>query len=214
MTKEEVLQKANNYCTEKAYTSETLTDDFKDKFSDFFSKKYAETSIEDETMMADLKFNLDTAFSATSKGLTAKQKAFELKENEYKNQIAELNKKINAKPQPQPQPQPFELPEEVKNQLAELQKFKNEEARKSKFNEIVALAKKSIREDLHGDFDIFVSDYEVKENATNEEQAKKLHSRFQEIFKSKIGDIKPLAPKQVEQRMSEVLDAIPVVKVV
>ena len=40
MTKEEVLQKANEYCTEKAYTSETLTDDFKDKFSDFFSKKY------------------------------------------------------------------------------------------------------------------------------------------------------------------------------
>ena len=33
MTKEEVLQKANDYCTEKAYTSETLTDDFKDKFS-------------------------------------------------------------------------------------------------------------------------------------------------------------------------------------
>ena len=60
MTKEDVLQKANDYCTEKSYT-ETLTDEFKDKFSDFFSKKYQDTDAEDETMIADLKFNLDTA---------------------------------------------------------------------------------------------------------------------------------------------------------
>lgn len=38
MTKEDVLQKVNDYCNEKSYTNETLTDDFKDKFSDFFAK--------------------------------------------------------------------------------------------------------------------------------------------------------------------------------
>ena len=212
MTKEEVLQKANDYCTEKAYTSETLTDDFKDKFSDFFSKKYQETAADDETMIADLKFNLDTAFSATSRGLTSKQQAFETKENEYKNQIAELNKKLAGKGQQQQQQQ-FELPEEVKTQLAELQKFKNEEAKKSKFNEILSLAKKDIRQDLHGEFDVFIKDYEVKDDVTVEEQAKKLHSRFQEIFKSKIGDIKPLAPKQVQKQEDEFLDSLPKVKV-
>ena len=213
MTKEDVLQKANEYCTEKAYTSETLTDDFKDKFSDFFSKKYAETEPDDETMIADLKFNLDTAFSATSKGLTSKQKAFETKENEYKNQIAELNKKI-AKPAPQPPKPEFEIPEEIKTQLEELQKFKNEEAKKSKFNEIVDLAKKGIRQDLHGSFDTYAKDYEAKLDVTSEEQAKKLTERFQAIFKDSIGDIKPLAPKQIEKRDDEFLASIPEVKVV
>ena len=212
MTKDEVLQKANEYCTEKAYTSETLTDEFKDKFSDFFAKRYPDASADDETMIADLKFNIDTAFSATSKGLTSKQKAFETKENEYKNQIAELNKKI-AKSQQQQQQQQFELPDDVKQQLAELQKFKTDEAKKAKFSEIVALAKKDIREDLAGDFDIFVRDYEVKEDATSEEQAKKLHARFQEIFKSKIGDIKPLAPKQVQKMEDEFIESLGKVKV-
>ena len=90
MTKEEVLQKANEYCSEKGYTTETLTDEFKDKFSDFFAKKYAEQSADDETALADLQFNLNTAFSATSKGITMKQKGFEEKENDYKRQIEEL----------------------------------------------------------------------------------------------------------------------------
>ena len=213
MTKEDVLQKANDYCTEKAYTSETLTDDFKDKFSDFFAKRYPDATPDDEAMIADLKFNLDTAFSATSKGLTSKQKAFETKENEYKNQIAELNKKIGKPTQQPPKPE-FEIPEEIKTQLEELQKFKNEEAKKSKFNEIVDLAKKGIRQDLHGSFDTYAKDYEAKLDVTSEEQAKKLTERFQAIFKDSIGDIKPLAPKQIEKRDDEFLASIPEVKVV
>jgi len=97
MTKEEVLQKANEYCSEKGYTNETLTDEFKEKFSDFFSKKYQETDANDESMLEDLHFNLNTAFSATSKGVTSKQKAFEEKENEYLSQIEELNKKLGKR---------------------------------------------------------------------------------------------------------------------
>ena len=212
MTKEEVLQRANTYCSERSYDSETLTDDFKDKFAEFFAKKHEAAGIDDDGILDEIKFNLDTARSAAVKGLAAKQKTFESKESDYKNQIAELNKKI-ANPQQQQQQQQFELPEDVKNQLAELQKFKNEEAKKNKFNEIVALAKKDIREDCISDFDIFVRDYEVKEDVTVEEQAKRLHSRFQEIFKSKIGDIKPLAPKQVQKQEDEFIDSIPKVKV-
>ena len=94
MTKEDVLQKANDYCTEKAYTTETLTDDFKEKFSEFFAKRYPDAEPDDENAIASLKFDLDTAFSATSNGLTSKQKAFEEKENEYKSQIAELTRKL------------------------------------------------------------------------------------------------------------------------
>lgn len=211
MTKEEVLQRANTYCSERSYDSETLTDDFKDKFAEFFAKRHEAAGIDDDGILDEIKFNLDTARSAATKGLAAKQKTFESKESDYKNQIAELNKKI-ADPKHQQQQQ-LELPEDVKNQLAELQKFKNEEAKKNKFNEIVALAKKDIRDDCLSDFDIFVKDYEVKEDVAVEEQAKRLHSRFQEIFKSKIGDIKPLAPKQVQKQEDEFIDSIPKVKV-
>lgn len=213
MTKEEVLQRANDYCNERSYDASTLTDDFKDKFADFFAKKYpAETPIDDETALADLKFNLDTAKSASAKGRTSLQSEFTTKENDYKNQIAELNKRIVNPNQQQQQPT-LELPEEVKTKLAELEKFKNEEAKKSKFLEIVELAKKGIRQDLHGSFDTYAKDYEAKLDATSEEQAKRLTERFQAIFKDSIGDIKPLAPKQVQKQDEDFLNSIPKVKV-
>lgn len=208
MTKEEVLQKANDYCTEKSYT-ETLTDEFKDKFSDFFAKKYPETDADDEAMIADLKFNLDTAFSATSKGITLKQKAFEEKENEYKTQIEELNKKI-GKPQ---KPKELVIPKEIQEQLDELKRYKDDAARKAKFKDIVEIAKKSIRQDLHKSFETFAADADVSLEKEDKEQAKNLVTRFQEIFRDSIGDIKPLAPQQTRKRDEEVLSSIGRIKV-
>lgn len=209
MTKEEVLQKANEYCTEKAYTSETLTDDFKDKFSDFFSKKYPDTADDDETMLADLKFNLDTAFSATSKGVTAKQKAFEEKENEFKRQIDELSKKLEKKPKEKQ----VEIPKELQDKLDELEKFKDAQRKQEKYKAVLALAKKGVREDLHKSFENYAADFAVNLDETDEEQAKKLTTRFQDIFKDSIGDIKPLAPKQTQKQEKEFLESIPKVKV-
>ena len=174
MTKEEVLQRANDYCNERSYDSETLTDDFKDKFAEFFAKKHEAAGIDDDGILDEIKFDLDTARSAAVKGLAAKQQQFESKENDYKNQIAELNKKIKPNQQQQQQQQ-LELPDEIKEQLSELKKFKDEEAKKNKFNEIVGLAKKDIRQDLHGEFDVFIRDYEVKEDVSVEDQAKRLH---------------------------------------
>lgn len=213
MTKEEVLQRANDYCNERSYDSETLTDDFKDKFAEFFAKRHEAAGIDDDGILDEIKFNLDTARSASTKGRAAQQKSFETKENGYKSQIAELNKKIAKSNEHHDEPPKFEMPDEIKEQLAELQKFKNEEAKKNKFNEIVGLAKKGIRQDLHEEFDVFIRDYEVKDDVSAEDQAKRLHSRFQEIFKSKIGDIKPLAPKQVQKQEDEFIDSIPKVKV-
>ena len=208
MTKDEVLQKANDYCTEKSYT-ETLTDDFKDKFSDFFAKKYQETDADDEAMIADLKFNLDTAFSATSKGITSKQKAFEEKENEYKSQIEELNKKI-GKPQKSKE---LVIPKEIQEQLDELKRYKDEAARKAKFKDIIEIAKKSVRLDLHKSFETFAADADVSLDKEDKEQAKALVTRFQEIFRDSIGDIKPLAPQQTRKRDEEVLSSIGRIKV-
>ena len=209
MTKEEVLQKVNEYCNEKSYTEETLTSEFKDKFSEFFAKKYSEeTAIDAEGILEDIKFNINTAFSATSKGLTSKQKAFETKENEYKNTIAELNKKIGK-----PQEKIVELPADVKQQLAELEKFKDAKSKKDKFDEIVKLAKKGIRPDLYASFEKYAQEYDVTLDSTSEEQAKKLTARFQEIFKDSIGDIKPLAPKVSPKRDEEFVASIPKVQV-
>ena len=209
MTKEEVLQKANEYCTEKAYTSETLTEDFKDKFSDFFSKKYPDTSDDDEAMLADLKFNLDTAFSATSKGVTAKQKAFEEKENEFKRQIDELNKKLEKKPRDKQ----VEIPKELQDKLDELEKFKDAQRKQEKYKAVLALAKKGVREDLHKSFENYAADFAVNLDETDEEQAKKLTTRFQDIFKDSIGDIKPFAPKQTQKQEQEFLESLPKIKV-
>ena len=119
MTKEEVLQRANEYCNERSYDESTLTTEFKDKFADFFSKKYPDTAIDDESALADLKFNLDTAKSASAKGRTSLQSDWESKENDYKTQIAELNKKLGKKEQPK-----FEVPKELQDQLDELKKYK------------------------------------------------------------------------------------------
>ena len=210
MTKEEVLQKVNEYCNEKSYTEETLTNEFKDKFSDFFAKKYPEeTAIDAEGIMEDIKFNINTAFSATSKGLTSKQKTFETKENEYKNQIAELTRKLGSKETPPK----FELPQDVQDQLRELQDFKNKKSKQDKFLEIVEIAKKGVRPDLYASFEKYAQEFEVTLDATSEEQAKKLTTRFQEIFKDSIGDIKPLAPKVKQERDAEFLASIPKVEV-
>lgn len=208
MTKEEVLQKANDYCTEKAYTNETLTDDFKERFSDFFAKKYPDAQPDDETMIADLKFNLDTAFSATSKGVTSKQKAFEEKENDYKHQIEELNKKIGKTKQTE-----FKIPKELQEQLDELKAFKDKEAKKVKFANIIGIAKKGIRQDLHKSFETFAADYSVDIEKDDKEQANAMVARFQEIFKDSIGDIKPLAPQQIRKRDAEAMSALKPMKV-
>lgn len=210
MTKEEVLQKANDYCTEKAYTTETLTDDFKEKFSEFFAKRFPDAEQDDENAIAALKFDLDTAFSATSKGLTSKQKAFEEKETEYKNQIAELTKKLGKKGG---KDEELKIPKELQEQLDELKEFKNAEAKKNKFKNIVDIAKESIRQDLHKSFETYAKSYNVELEKEDKEQAKTLVAQFQEIFQDSIGDIKPLAPKQIQKRDEEFLASIPKVKV-
>lgn len=210
MTKEDVLQKANDYCTEKAYTTETLTDDFKEKFSEFFAKRYPDVEPDDEDAIAALKFDLDTAFSATSKGLTSKQKAFEEKENEYKNQIAELTRKLGKKKDKDDEPK---IPKELQEQLDELKEFKNAEAKKNKFKSIIDIAKESIRVDLHKSFETYAKSFNVELEKEDKEQAKALVAQFQEIFQDSIGDIKPLAPKQIQKRDEEFLASIPKVKV-
>jgi len=210
MNKDDVLQKVNDYCSEKSYTSETLTDEFKSQFSDFFVKRHQDADINDESIISELQFNLNTAFSATSKGITQKAKSFEQKENDYKRQIEELKKK---EPSQEPIVQQTELPDEIKQQLEELESFKNEQKRNEKFKEVLALAKDGVRQDLHSTLEKYAQDFQVSLDEDSKEQAKKLTAKFQDIFKDSIGNIKPLAPSVSIKRDEEFLASIPKVKI-
>ena len=212
MTKEEVLQRANDYCNERSYDSETLTDEFKDKFADFFVKRHPDAGIDDDGILDEIKFNLDTARSASVKGLARKQTSFESKESDYKRQIKELNERLGKKESPTPQEE-LKIPKELQDQLDELKKFKNEEAQKEKFKNIIDIAKQSIREDLHKSFEAYTKSFKVSLDKEDKEQADNLVANFQEIFKDSIGDIKPLAPKQVQKRDDDFLASLPKIKV-
>lgn len=212
MTTEEVLQKVNDYCNEKSYTSETLTDEFKSQFADFFVKKNGESNIDDEAIIADLHFNLNTAFSATSKGITKKVKAYETTIADYERQLKELKGEPQDPPK-NPADKTVELPDNVKQQLVELENFKNEQKRTEKFKEILAMAKKGVRQDLHSTLEKYAQDFAVSLDEESDVQAKKLTTRFQDIFKDSIGNIKPLAPSVSVKRDEEYLASIPKVKI-
>ena len=215
MTKEEVLQKANDYCSEKGYTSETLTDEFKDLFATHFSKRYPDGDINDENMVAEIQFNLNTAFSATSKGVTAKQKAYETMVEKYDGQIKELNKKIaNAnKNKGEETPQEPQLPKELLEKLDRLEQFEINAKKANKFKEILALAKNGVRTDLHKSLENYAADFAVSLEASSDEQAKKLIERFQAIFRDSIGDIKPLSPKTTRKQDEDFAASLKPIKV-
>ncbi len=210
VTKEMVLESMNTYCTERKYGSETLTDGFKEKFSNFFVKKYESKDVEEEDVIADLHFNLDTAFNASVDINAALKSAYETKENTYKTQIDELNKKLEKKPK---QEKVVEIPKELQDKLDRLERFEDEQRKQEKYKSVLELAKKGVREDLHKSFEKYAADFAVNLDETDDEQAKKLTARFQDIFKDSLGDIKPLAPKQTQKQEIEFIESIPKVKV-
>lgn len=210
MTKEEALQKVNDYCNEKSYTNATLTDGFKDKFAEHLAKRYPDAAADDETALGDMKFALNSAFSGASLIITDKTKEFETKENGYKSQIAELEKKV---PKPNQKLNEVVLPKEVQDKLDAYDKFMDDEKKTTKFKNIMELAKKGIRQNLHASFEKFATDYEVKLDKEDKEQADALVTRFKEIFKDSIGDIAPLAPQQTQKRDEDFIASLKKVKV-
>ena len=215
MTKDEVLQKANDYCSEKGYTSETLTDEFKELFANHFSKRYPDGDINDENIVAEIQFTLNTAFSATSKGVTSKQKAYDQMVEDYKGQIEELNKKIaNAeKTKGKEKPQEPQSPKELLEKLDRLEQFEINAKKANKVKEVLALAKNGVRTDLHKSLENYAADFAVSLETPSDEQAKKLIERFQAIFRDSIGDIKPLSPKTTRKQDEDFAASLKKIKV-
>ena len=208
MNKEEALQKVNAYCTEKQYTTATLTDVFKEKFAEHFAKSYPDAPVDDEVAIANMKFALNSAFSGASLIITDKSKEFETKENDYKTKIAELEKKAK-----QSKPTELELPKDVQEKLAAYDKFMDGEKKVAKFKNIIEMAKSGIRQNLHTSFEKFAQDYDVQLDKEDKEQADALVTRFKEIFKSSVGDITPLTPQQTVKQDEDFISSIPKVKV-
>jgi len=206
VTREQVLESMNAYCTERKYGSDSLTEVFKGKFADIFTKKYEGKDVDESVVNEDLHFTLDTAFNASRGVISSMSAQFATKENDYKKQIDELKKNVEQKT-------PVELSPEIKAKLEEYDKFVNGANKEKKFAEIIALAKKDIREDLHDSFDAFAKTQQVNLEETNEAQAKSWHEQFQTVFKGSIGDIRPKKPQQVKEDDSEYIANIPKVKV-
>ena len=157
-----------------------------------------------------MRFALNSAFSGASLIITDKTKEFETKENGYKSQIAELKKKV---PKPNQKPNEVVLPKEVQDKLDAYDKFMDGEKKTTKFKNIMELAKKGIRQNLHASFEKFATDYDVKLDKEDKEQADALVTRFKEIFKDSIGDIAPLAPRQTQKRDEDFIASLKKVKV-
>jgi uncharacterized protein YktB (UPF0637 family) len=206
--KEEVLQKVTEYCNERQYTS-TLDEAFVDKFSDKFAKANADANIDD--IVGNIKFNIDTAFSAASKGIEKQSATWKAKESEYQKLIDEYKKSQDVTPAVQSKD--AIVPDEIKQQLEEFKKFKEQAQRQEKIANVFNLAKAGVREDLHDDLknvlDIMTIDY----TKSDSEIAQELSNNFTKLNKDRIGDIKPLASSKVQKDFDELLKNVPKVKV-
>ena len=206
-TQEEILQKVNEHCTEKQYT---LNDDFRSKFSEKFAKINAEADINDENVLNSIKFNIDTAFSAASKELKVKDEAWKTKEAEFLKQIEELKKsqKVDNNKLDKEEKE-FKLPDDLKNELEEIKQFKEEKQKQEKRANVLKIAQKNVREDLHGNLEEVLSIMQLDYSKTDEELAKQLDTNFTKIYKGKIGDVRPQSSQVSFKKYDELIKNVP-----
>lgn len=197
--KEEVLQKVNEYCNERQYTS-TLDEVFIDKFSEKFAVNHVDANIDE--IVDSIKFNIDTAFSAASKGIERQSNVWKTKESEYLKQLEEL-KKV----------QEVGIPDEIKQQINELKEFKEQRQREEKISKVFNISKAKVREDLHENLKNVLDVMKVDYNASEEDIAKELTATFTKLYKDKIGDVKPASSGRTNKDFDELLNTIPKINV-
>ena len=197
--KEEVLQKVNEYCNERQYTS-TLDEVFVDRFSEKFAQKNADANIDEVVDL--IKFNIDTAFSATSKGIEKQSAAWKAKEEEYLKQIEGVKNGHQEV-----------ISEDIKQQINELKAFKEAKQREEKISKVFNISKASVREDLHGNLKDVLDVMKINYDATEEEIAKELTSTFTKLYKDKIGMVKPGSSGRSNKDYDELLNNIPKINV-
>ena len=201
-TEAEVLEKVGTYCTEKQYT---LDDNFRSQFSNKFAAANAEADINDENISKSIKFALDSAFSAASKGIEAQKKVWDEEKIKLNGEIEKL-KKIPKKEWENK----FELPDDIKEKLNKLDAIEEKRSRQEKRAEVLELAKKGVREDLQGNLEDLLDMTSLDYTKESKELAKQLNDNFAKLYKNNIGDIKPSSPEKKARKVEDILNSIPV----
>ena len=212
-TQAEVLQKVSDYCTEKQYT---LNDDFRSQFSERFAKANAEANVEDEAISNSIKFSIDTAFSAASKELKLKDEAWNKEKSDYLKQIEELKKKSEGKKNGDGKKDPIttiELPKDVKEELEELKTFKTQKEQQEKHARVLSMAKKNVREDLHGQLEALFNAINVDYSKDDEALVKQLNESFTSIYQGQVGNIKPKVASESIKDDEALIGSVPKINV-
>ena len=209
MNKEEVLQKVGEICETHKYN---LEDTFRDKFSEKFVESYNGVELDADSADKILGITLQTAYAAKSQSLANAQKAYEAKEAELKTEIEKLKAKGGMPPIKEKDGEGFKLPEEIQKQLDDLKEWKTSQNKNTKMEEVIQIAKKSIREDLHPSFVKYFSKQGIDINLSSDELAKKAISDFSDIFTDTIGDIKPRSAGGHNQTYADLLKDVKPIK--
>lgn len=192
MTKEEILQKVNDYCGERSYTEETLTSEFKDNFAEHFVKGRENDELSDADTNT-INFSMDTAFNAASKSITAKSNTFLEKEKDLMKQIEELKK--TPKKAEGDEPKADDKSEEMQKTINELLAYKKQSEMNDKRNAVLREAKRKLNNsEYYSSFEKFFEKVDVTLDGDDAEQAKTAVDDFWYITKDMIGGRKPLAP--------------------
>ena len=198
----EVLEKVGTYCTEKQYT---LDDNFRSQFSNKFAAANAEADINDENISKSIKFALDSAFSAASKGIEAQKKVWDEEKIKLNGEIEKLKKAPKKEGENK-----FELPDDIKEKLNKLDAIEEKRSRQEKRAEVLELAKKGVREDLQGNLEDLLYMTSLDYTKESKELAKQLNDNFAKLYKNNIGDIKPSSPEKKARKVEDILNSIPV----
>ena len=134
--------------------------------------------------------------------------------SDYLKQIEELKKKSDGKKEEHIETiVKTELPKDLKEKLDKLEKLENERQKQEKRANVLELAKKNVREDLHGRLngilDIMQLDYSEDEKTL----AQKLNDNFDKIYKEDIANTKPLSSKNKEIKYDEMFKGLKKVKI-
>jgi len=207
---EEVLQKVNDYCNEKSYT---LDDSFRTKFSEKYATANTEADLTDENVLNSIKFNLDTAFSAASKGIEAKEKTWKEKEAEYLKKIESSKDGIKADTDTGKEESSAVIPTEIKDKLEQLEKLQLDGQKREKRANVLKLAQKNVREDLHNDLEVVLDIMKMDYSKDEKDLANDLNENFTKLYKGKIGTVKPASPEASKKKIEEMLANLPKVNV-
>lgn len=209
MDKEEVSQKVIDICEKNKFN---LDENFRDKFAEKFVENYNGVELDADSAEKILGITLQTAYAAKSQSLATAQKTYEAKEIALKAEIEKLKANGGTPPAPKKEGEGFKLPEEIQKQLADLDEWKTSQNKNAKMEEVVGIAKKSIRDDLHASFVKYFSKQGIDINLASDEIAKKAISDFSDIFTDTIGDIKPRSTEGFKKRDEDLLKAVPKIK--